>query len=164
MGILDLFNKNPKIELSGIKHVISNPYSGFEYEIDNTFRETQSHAGEVEVISVYAPDREDWSEADIPSVYVLMDDIIYNAIEEYRENKTYSDAISFEPAEGFFLFKAKIKYYDMMMYFYAFKVEKETYTDECGLCVCYPKEYSGTCEEEKLMHLLDEVAESFKLV
>lgn len=164
MGILDLFNKNPKIELSGIKHVISNPYSGFEYEIDNTFRETQSHAGEVEVISVYAPDREDWSEADIPSVYVLMDDTIYNAIEEYRENKTYSDAISFEPAEGFFLFKAKIKYYDMMMYFYAFEVEKETYTDEHGLCVCYPTEYVGTAEEEKLKSLLDEVAKSFKLI
>lgn len=153
-----------KIELSGNKHVISDPYSGFEYEIDDTFKETKSHAGEVEVISVYAPDREDWSEADIPSVYVLIDDTIYSAIEEYREKETYSEAISFEKADGLFLFKANIKYYDMMMYFYAFEVEKETYTDEHGLCVCYPTEYVGTAEEEKLKSLLDEVAESFKLI
>lgn len=153
-----------KIELSGNKRVISDPYSGFEYEIDDTFKETKSHAGEVEVISVYAPDREDWSEADIPSVYVLMDDTIYYAIEEYREKETYSEAISFEKADGLFLFKANIKYYDMMMYFYAFEVEKETYTVEHGLCVCYPSEYVGTAEEEKLKSLLDEVAESFKLI
>lgn len=57
-----------------------------------------------------------------------------------------------------------IKYYDMMMYFYAFEVEKETYTDEHGLCVCYPTEYVGTAEEEKLKSLLDEVAKSFKLI
>lgn len=85
-------------------------------------------------------------------------------IEEYREKETYSEAISFEKADGLFLFKANIKYYDMMMYFYAFEVEKETYTDEHGLCVCYPTEYVGTAEEEKLKSLLDEVAESFKLI
>ena len=47
---------------------------------------------------------------------------------------------------------------------YAFEVEKETYTDEHGLCVCYPTEYVGTDEEEKLKSLLDEVAKSFKLI
>ena len=44
------------------------------------------------------------------------------------------------------------------------EVEKETYTDEHGLCVCYPTEYVGTAEEEKLKRLLDEIAKSFKLI
>ena len=43
-----------------------------------------------------------------------LNDNIYSAIEEYREKETYSEAISFEKADGLFLFKANIKYYDMI--------------------------------------------------
>ena len=87
---------------------------------------------------------------------------MYCAVEEYKAGKTFDGAISIEPQEGMFLFKAKRAYYDDRMYFYGFELENEEYWDKAGLCLVYPKEYIGTEDEEKLMQILDEAARSFK--
>ena len=73
------------IELSGEKHLISDPNSKYEYEIDSSFKATESHAAEVSVLSVYAPDKDAWNESDLPRVYLLSDEWISYAIEEFKE-------------------------------------------------------------------------------
>ena len=86
----------------------------------------------------------------------------YCVIEEYQENGTIEDAICIEPLEEKFLFKAKKEYYGDVMYFYGFELEDKEYWDKAGLCLVYPKEYLGTENERKLMHVLDEAAKSFE--
>ena len=54
------------------------------YRLNNSFKEANSHAGEVEMLYTYAPDSEYGDEG--ASIYVafLMDDKIYSAVEECK--------------------------------------------------------------------------------
>lgn len=149
------------IELSKEKHVITDTYSGYEYVINKAFKPVKSHAAEVELLCTYAPDDEYGEEGRVPYVAVQTDDMVYCAVEEYKERKTFDGALSIEPLEGKFMFRAKKEYYGDVMYFYGFELEREEYWDKAGLCLVYAKEYIGTAEEEKLIQLLDEAAESF---
>ena len=175
MGLFDLFRKkkpesaapdtgNSKIDpiiLSGTRHTIDDDM-GFAYEIDDTFRQTKSHAMEVEALSVYAYGKEEWTEADNPSVSVLTDDRIVEAIEEYKEKGTVSDVLQYEAADGMFLFRAVMEYYGDRIYYYAFEAEREEAVWQLGLCMMYPKEYENTENEAILKRVLDEVAGTFR--
>ena len=152
-----------KIVLSGVKHTIEDDIWEIAYEIDDTFKRTKSHAAEVEALSVYAYGRDDWTEADEPSVSILNDDFVVEAIEEFQENGTFEKALRFEPADGLFLFKAVAEYYDQMLYFYAFETERDGDMWQLALCMYYPKEYVNTENERILMRVLDEAAVSFRI-
>ncbi len=151
-----------KIVLSGVKHTIEDDIWEIAYEIDDTFKPTRSHAAEVEALSVYAYGRDDWTEADEPSVSILNDDFVVEAIEEFQENGTFEKALRFEQADGLFLFKAVAEYYDQMVYFYAFETERDEDMWQLALCMYYPKEYVNTENERILMRVLDEAAVSFR--
>jgi hypothetical protein len=139
------------IELSGEKHLISDPNSKYEYEIDSSFKATESHAAEVSVLSVYAPDKDTWNESDLPRVYLLSDEWISYAIEEFKEKGTFENAIEAESTDGTgYVFKATIEYYGDMIYLYC--IEK----DNLCFCMNYPKDYVGTEKETILKKVLDD--------
>lgn len=176
MGLFDLFRKKKPenaapdskktavepIVLSGTTHTIDDDM-GYAYEIDENFKRTNSHAAEVETLSVYAYGKEDWTEADNPSVFVLTDDSIVEAIEEYKEKGTVSNVLQYEAADGMFLFRAKMEYYGDRIYYYAFEAEREDAEWQLGLCMMYPKEYEDTENEAILKRVLDEVARTFRI-
>lgn len=159
--------EEPKLErqirLTGQTHTVEDEVLELAYDIDTAFKQVRSHAGEVELVSVYAPDKEHGSEADEPYVAIQDDDVPYCAIDEYNENGTVKDAIELTPLEGKFLFKAKMDYFKELMYFYAFERAEDVF-NQAGLCVVYPKSMQGTEDEKELMQLLDRVAESFRSI
>ena len=142
-------------------HTIYDEYSGYGYDVNKAFKPAKSHAGEVDLLCTYAPLDEYGQEGNLPCIAIQTDDEVYCAVEEYKESKTFEGAISIEPLEGNFMFRAKRDYYGDMMYFYGFEPEGVECWDKAGLCLVYPKEYVGTKEEEKLMQILDEAAKSF---
>jgi len=152
------------VVLSGVKHTIEDDIWEISYEIDDTFKQTKSHAAEVEALAVYAYGRDEWTEADEPSVSILTDDLILEAIEEYQETGTFKNALKFEPVEGMFLFKAVTEYFDQLLYFYAFETERDEDIWQLALCMFYSKEYADTENERILMRVLDEAADSFRKV
>lgn len=149
------------IELKCAKHRIEDEYEGFSYEVDQSFRPAKSHAGEIGLLAVYAPNGEYGIEGDTPCIALQEDDEVYCAIDEFRERGTFEGAMELVPLSGRFLFKAKRAYYDCLMYFYGFEREEGCWM-QAGLCLVYPKEYAGTEDEKKLMDVLDEAAKSFK--
>ena len=149
------------IKPSNEVHTIYDEYIGYGYVVNKAFKPAKSHAGEAELLCTYAPSDEYGKEGNLPCIAVQTDDEVYCAVEEYKESKMFDGAISIEPMEGKFMFRAKRDYYGDMMYFYGFELEGEEYWDKAGLCLVYPKEYIGTKEEEKLIHILDEAAKSF---
>ena len=153
-----------KIVLSGAKHTIEDDIWEISYEIDDTFKQTKSHAAEVEALAVYAYGRDEWTEADEPSVAILNDDLIMESIEEYHETGALKNALKFEPADGIFLFKAVTEYYDQLLYFYAFETEEEEAVWQLAFCMFYPKDYADTENERILMRVLDEAADSFRKI
>ncbi|MBP3351184.1 MAG: hypothetical protein J6L65_02135 [Lachnospiraceae bacterium] len=150
------------IEPTNEVHTICDEYIGYEYDVDKAFKPAKSHAGEVELLCTYAPDEEYGEEGATPYIAVQEDDKVYCAVEEYKDSKTFEGAISIEPQDGLFLFRAKREYYGDIMYFYGFELGEGDYWDMAGLCLVYAKEYVGTESEEKLLHILDEAAKSFK--
>lgn len=154
----------PVIEPVNEVHTISDEYISYGYDVDKAFKPTKSHAGEVALLCTYAPDDEDSDEGVTPYIAVMEDDKVYCAVEEYKESKTFDGAISIEPQDGMFLFRAKREYYGDIMYFYGFELEEGEYWDKAGLCLVYEKEYVGTEAEKRMMNILDEAARSFKKI
>ena len=130
------------------------------FQVNDSFKETQSHAGEVEMLHTYAPDSEYGEEGSYPYLAVQCDDTIYSAVEEYKEKGTFTGAMELTPLSGKFYFKAKVDYYGDIMYFYGMD-RCDGMWENNGLCMVYPKAYRGTENEIKLMRILDEAAESY---
>lgn len=143
-------------------HTVYDEYIGYGYDVDKAFKPAKSHAGEVELLCTYAPEKEYGTEGDFPYIAVQDCDEVYCAIEEYKENRTFKDAICIEPQEGMFLFRAKREYYGDIMYFYGFEFETDEYWNKAGLCLVYPKAYVGSKAEETLINILDAAAKSFR--
>ncbi|MCH5203364.1 MAG: hypothetical protein J1F03_01385 [Oscillospiraceae bacterium] len=174
MGFLDnIFGKSagsndtPKQEksaivLSGSTHIIGDEYIGLEYEVDCSFKAAKSHS-EIELLCTYAPNDEYGHEGDIPYIAVQDDDTVFCAIDEYKESGSFEGAKELCPLSGKFLFKAKCGYYKYMMYFYAFERESDLFS-QAGLCLVYPADYLGTQDEARLMRVLDDAAESFRII
>ena len=156
--------KPPQIVKKETMHEVSDFFAGkvFTYYVNDAFRPAKSHAAEVEMLSVYAPDAEYGREGEMPYIAIQLDDAPYCAIDEYRESGTVADALEFEPLSGKFLFKAKLEYFDDLMYFYAFESEDGVWS-QAGFCLVYQKEYAGTEDEAKLMQMLDEAAQYFEI-
>lgn len=131
------------------------------FMINDSFREADSHAGEVTMLNTYAPNEEYGEEGKRPYVAIQCDNAVYNAVDQFKETGTFNGAIDITPLEGDFYFKAKMKYYDDMMYFYGMD-RCEGFWENNGLCIVYPMSYVGTADEYKLMRVLDESAESYE--
>lgn len=135
------------------------------YEIDKAFRLAKSHAAEVELLCTYAPDSEEGQEGDIPCVCLMEDNVIWDAIEQFKKNSLPADMLEFKPLQGNFLFKAKRNYHENIICFYAFSPELAQADElwyQAGLCMVYPKSFVGTEDETILIHLLDNVVTSFR--
>ncbi len=165
MALFDKFFKKAhetkswdSIELAQTVHNMSDEYMGYSYDVNQSFKYAKSHAGEVELLCTYAPHNEYGEEGAIPYIAVQIDDAVFCAVEEYKENGTFEGAMEITPLSGKFLFKAKQEYFGDMMYFYGFEGEDGF----AGLCLVYPKEMVGTDNEVKLIQVLDEAAESFQ--
>lgn len=144
---------------NNIEHHIS-------FQVNDSFQEAKSHAGEVMMLSTYAPGKSMGAEGTSPYLAILCDDFVYDAVEEYKETGTFTGAPEDMTAlDGAFYFKARIRYYEgreeSMMYFYGLRWD---YLGNTGLCMVYPKAYRDTESEKKLMHVLDEAARSFRIV
>ena len=145
-------------------HIIEDEALGCGYAVDKAFKPAKSHAGEVELLCTYAPNEDYGCEGDFPCIAVYIGDEVYCAVEEYKTTQSFEGAIFIEPLDGMFLFRAKKEYYDYMMYFYGFALDENDYWTNAGLCLVYQKEYIGTANEEILIQILDEAAQSFSLV
>lgn len=156
----------PKKEIKNIQQIVLANEShrieenGYYYDVDKSFRAAKSHAGEVDLLSTYAPGREYGAEGDLPYIARQVDDDVYCPIDEFLESGTVADAAEITPLEGKWLFKAKKACSYGMMYFYAFS-SKDEELGHSALCMVYPAEYVGTENEAKLMSVLDAAAESF---
>lgn len=130
------------------------------FKINDAFKPAKSHAAEVSMLSTYALEEEYGEEGAVPYVAVQMDDDIYCAVEEFKNSGTFDGAIELTPLTGKFYFKAKKEYYGDMMYFYGLD-RCEGFWENNVLCIVYPRDYVGTENEVKMVHVLDEVAESY---
>ncbi len=131
------------------------------FQVNDVFKEAKSHAGEVDMLSTYAPEDEYGTEGAVPYLAVQMDDEVYCAVEEFKENGTFTGAMEITPLSGNFYFKGKMEYYGDIMYFYGMDRFGGSWENN-GLCLVYPKGYAGTENEQKLMRVLDEAAESYR--
>ncbi|MFR6099340.1 MAG: hypothetical protein ACLUIS_04475 [Longibaculum sp.] len=112
------------------------------------------------MLNVYNPNNDYCEVNKLPYIAIQFDDKIYNAVEEFKEKGTFKDAIELTKLTGKFYFKAKIEYYQDMMYFYGFD-RCNGFWENNGLCLVYPKAYVNTENELKLIGILDEVARSY---
>lgn len=160
-------NVGGRFQLSSSKHWVEEIGYGdgdSEYEtkffIDKVFEHIDSPAGEIEMLNVYAPNKQNIDEGAKPYIAVFLDNFAYEAVEEYKQSKTVKGAIELTQLNGRFYFKAKKQYYDDMIYFYGFD-RYDGFWQNNALGVVYPKSYVGTIDEMKVMKMLDEVAESY---
>ncbi len=151
------------MKMASVSHMIEDDFLEYavSYRVNASFKPAKSHAGEVELLSTYAPDGEDGREGSVPYIAIQEDDAVFCAIEEFQENGTFEGAMEIEALSQKYLFRAKRQYYGDMMYFYGFVCE-DGYWQQAGLCLVYPQKYAGTEDEKKLMAVLDEAAGSFK--
>lgn len=155
------------IVLASSSHTVEDVFYGdgdstywVSFKVNDAFKETKSHAGEVDVLNTYAPEDEYGQEGNFPYLAIQSDDAVYSAVEEFKANGTVTGALDMTKLSGKFYFKAKINYYGYIMYFYGMDC-CDGYWENSGLCMVYPKEYAGTENEMKLMKVLDEAAESY---
>lgn len=130
------------------------------FKINDSFKSAESHSGEVEMLYTYAPNAEYGEEGTYPYVAVQLDDDVYNAVAQFKENGSFTGAMDLTPLNGKFYFKAKMNYFNYIMYFYGMDRCDGSWKNN-GLCMVYPKAYAGTETERKLMSVLDEVANSY---
>lgn len=131
------------------------------FRVNDAFKPAKSHAGEVDMLHTYAPNAEYGEEGTYPCLAILSDDVVYTAVEEFKETGIVKGVLEYTPLSGTFYFKARIRYYEHLMYFYGMDC-CEGYFENQGLCLIYPKALVGTETEQRLMAVLDEAAESYR--
>ncbi len=131
------------------------------FRVNDAFKPAKSHAGEVDMLHTYAPNDEYGEEGAYPCLAILSDDVVYTAVEKFKETGIVKGALEYTPLSGTFYFKARIRYYEHLMYFYGMDC-CEGYFENQGLCLIYPKALVGTETERRLMAVLDEAAESYR--
>lgn len=131
------------------------------FRVNDAFKLAKSHAGEVDMLHTYTPFCEYGEEGAYPCLAILSDDVVYTAVEEFKETGLIKGALEFTALTGTFYFKARVPYYDNLMYFYGLDC-CEGFFENQGLCLVYPKELAGTEAEQKLTAVLDEAAGSYR--
>lgn len=157
----------PSIICSDSSRVVEDTFYGDEdkkysvsFTLNDSFKEAQSHAGEVEMLYTYAPNSEYGDEGASTYIAFLMDECIYQAVDEFKKSGKITKALEITPLNGKFFFKAKMNYYNSIVYFYGLD-RCDGFWNNNGLCLVYPKEYLNTENEAKLQRVLDEVAQTY---
>lgn len=165
---MGFFSKVTEIVLASASHLVEDVEYGdgdsryrISFQVNDAFKEAESHAGEVEMLSTYAPEEEYGQEGTFPYLAIQLDDEVYTAVEEFKQTGTFTGAIEITPLSGKYYFKAKREYYEYIMYFYGMD-RCDGFWENNGLCMVYPKMYVGTENEVRLMRVLDEAAESYR--
>lgn len=159
--------KVPDIIAAPGSHICEDEWDGedevyrISFSVNDSFRPAKSHAAELAALSTYSPGNEYGSEEDDIYIAIMIDMGECDVIDEFKETGTVRGCSHFEKLPGRFAFRARINYYDSLMYFYALGM-CDGYWDYSVLCVVYPAEYDGTESEKKLMEILDKAAESYK--
>lgn len=160
-------NQSDKLVMATTFHQVSSEAYGDddrEYKItfmlNDSFKEADSHAGEVEMLNTYAPDSDEGEEGALPYFAVQMDDSVYSAVDEFKKTGSIKNALEVTPLNGKFYFKAKINYFGNVMYFYGLD-RCGGFWENNGLCMVYEKSMMGTEDEKKLMKVLDEIADTY---
>ncbi|MBD5144911.1 MAG: hypothetical protein HDT21_03210 [Ruminococcus sp.] len=135
------------------------------------FVESKSHAGEVEILYVYAPDcDDDYIGYSGKEPYFMISsgiDEVYCNVTNFLESGTVDGVLKFEKRNaGSSLFYAEMDYYGDRLAMYAFardtvygnEVEKEPF----GLCVVYGSDLVGTELEKRFLNALKEAAETYR--
>ncbi|MDE5741975.1 MAG: hypothetical protein K2H90_05955 [Oscillospiraceae bacterium] len=135
------------------------------------FVESKSHAGEVEILYVYAPDcTDDYIGYESGKPYFMISsgiDEVYCNVTDFLESGTVSNVLKFEKRSvGSSLFYAEMDYYGDRMAMYAFARddaygadgEKEPF----GLCIVYGSDLVGTELEKHFLNVLKEAAETYR--
>ncbi len=156
------------IVLASSSHIVEDDVYGngdsvyhVSFQLNDTFKEAKSHVGEIELLNTYAPADEYGQEGTYPYLAIQLDDAVYHAVAEFKKSGTFTGALDITPLEGKFYFKAKMNYYQHMMYFYGLD-RCDGFWENNGLCIVYPKSYAGTENEIRLMQVLDKAAESYQ--
>ncbi|MGN0494947.1 MAG: hypothetical protein ACI4GW_01845 [Lachnospiraceae bacterium] len=166
-NVEDKVETTENIVIASSYHTVKDDFYGdgdskyiISFQLNDSFKEAQSHAGEVEMLNTYAPFDEYGEEGTYPYVAMQLDDKVYDAVSEFKEKGTFTGGIEIIPLTNHFYFKAKMEYYGYMMYFYGLDRCDGSWENN-GLCIVYPKKYVGTENERVLMNVLDEAAESY---
>lgn len=155
-----------RFQLSGTKHWVEE--TGYcddaeyvaKFFIDKVFENIDSPACEVEMLNVYAPNKQNVVPGSKPYVGIFLENFAYQAVEEYKRGRTVTGAMDLTPLTGRFYFKAKKEYHGDMVYFYGLD-RFDGFWQNNALGVVYPRAYVGTSDEIKVMKMLDEVADSY---
>lgn len=166
-NVEDIVETTENIVIASSYHTVKDDFYGdgdskyiISFQLNDSFKEAQSHAGEVEMLNTYAPFDEYGEEGTYPYVAMQLDDKVYDAVSEFKEKGTFTGGIEIIPLTNHFYFKAKMEYYGYMMYFYGLDRCDGSWENN-GLCIVYPKKYVGTENERVLMNVLDKAAESY---
>ncbi len=135
------------------------------------FVESKSHAGEVEILYVYAPEcTNKYIGYEIGKPYFMISsgiDEVYCSVTDFLEKGTVDGMLKFEKrGVGNSLFYAEMDYYGDRLAMYAF-ARDDVYGDDeekepFGLCVVYGSEYVGTEYEKRFLAALKEAAETYR--
>ncbi len=155
-----------EIEILPLAHTAEEIFYGedpyrISFQVNDAFKPAKSHAGEVEMLHTYAPFSLCGEEGADPYLAIQCDDVVYTAVEEFKESGTFSGALEITPLAGPFFFKAKTEYFGSLMYFYGMDCCGGSNENQ-GLCLVYSKGLAGTENEKKLMAVLDEAAVSYR--
>ena len=135
------------------------------------FVESKSHAGEVEILYVYAPDCNDkYIGYSGKEPYFMISsgiDEVYCNVTDFLESGTVDGVLKFEKRNvGSSLFYAEMDYYGDRLAMYAF-ARDDAYGDDgdkepFGLCVVYGSDLVGTELEKHFLNVLKEAAETYR--
>lgn len=131
------------------------------------FVESKSHACEVEILYVYAPDCDDdyvgYSGAEPYFMISSGIDEVYCNVTDFLESGTVNDVLTFEKRNvGDSLFYTEMDYYGDRLAMYAFARDIDGEKEPFGLCVVYGSDLVGTELERRFLDALKEAAETYR--
>lgn len=140
----------------------------YSFNISGDFVESDCGAAEIDTYFEYSltsepQDYDPMSPYAVPDIIVCnaAQESIYNAIDAYKKNKTVPETLAFEPVDnGKIYYKAKIDYFDRVMYMYG--MDRGNNWKNSYIGVTYAKDAIGTPLEAKLIRALDEVVSTYK--
>lgn len=129
------------------------------------FVESKSHAMEIEILYVYAPDcEEDFTGFDGQPCFMIASGIdeVYCNVTDFLESGRVSGVLTFEKRSvGNSLFYAEMDYYGDRLAMYAFARDLGGEKEPFGLCMEYDCELIGTEYEKRFLAALREAAETY---
>lgn len=116
-NVEDIVETTENIVIASSYHTVKDDFYGdgdnkyiISFQLNDSFKEAQSHAGEVEMLNTYAPFDEYGEEGTYPYVAMQLDDKVYDAVSEFKEKGTFTGGIEIIPLTNHFYFKAAESY------------------------------------------------------